>query len=143
MVHRHSRTIVLATAILAVAALPAAAKTTSNLSTTGASLTGINYAFDPWPCTSACVGGHWSAMDYSATVKDTNAGDGNDVFVHAKVDAYGYAAREYTSSAARSRSISQSIVGGADPAQSGQIQVCRDRGTLLPDNCAATPVLYR
>lgn len=115
------------------------AASTGSLSTTGASFTGITYSFDPWPCNSTCQNGTISGMNYYGTLKDTSASDGNSVFVHAKIDAYGYAARVYTSS---SLAVGQKVYV-SDPPATGSVQLCRDRGTLYPDNCTSTPTLRR
>lgn len=140
MRHRATRTVVVTVALMLGFAGSAYAASFSSLSTTGASFTGGTYSFDPWPCTSACGSGKFSGMNYSGTLKDTNASDGNQVFVHAKVDAYGWSAATYTGS---SLSVSRKVTGGADPSMSGQIEICRDRGALLPNNCVASPKFTR
>lgn len=129
--------------ILAITcSLVATARTTGNLTTTGAKFTGINYSFDPWPCNSQCAGGKNSVMNFSGSLADTNTGDKNDVFVEAKIDGYGYAGKTYTSSSKRTVSVSKKIYK-YDPAQSGKINLCRDRGILAPNNCTTSPTLYR
>lgn len=113
------------------------------LSTTGAQLTSGRWSFDPWPCTSACHSGI-SGFNYSGTLKDTSA-DGNNPFVHAKPDAYGYATRIYNYGGNGTQTaVSQKVWDtNGDPATTAQVQVCRDRGTLLPDNCVTSAVFRR
>lgn len=68
-------------------------------------------------------------------MKDTKA-DGDTVFIHAKVDGYGYASKiKNTRGPDRSIPVSQKVVGGGDPAGTGKVEICRDRGSLVPDNC--------
>lgn len=112
-------------------------------STTGVSFTSGSYSFDPWPCNSSCQGGTWSGMNWSGYLNDTQQ-DGNAVFIQSKVDGYGWSATVYAPKDATSGTyLSRKTTGGADPAQSGQLHICRDRGALLPNNCANSAVLYR
>ncbi|MEO6627982.1 MAG: hypothetical protein ABIP03_05375 [Aquihabitans sp.] len=73
-------------------------------------------------------------------LKDTSA-DGNGVFVHAKVDGYGYTPRIYNSGGnGTSLAINRSnvhVTGDVCYHETGKIEVCQDRGTLFPDVCTS------
>lgn len=114
------------------------------LSTTGASFTSGAWRFDPFPCDSSCANGTASGFNYNGFLNDTSA-DGNAPFVHAKTDAFGYATRVYNHNGnGSSVFVSQKVWNGdGDPAASAVVQVCRDRGTLLPDNCKTSNTFFR
>ena len=116
---------------LTLASTSAAVATYSfaTLSTTGASLSSGQAQFYN-PNTQG------TKFYYSGNLNDT-ANDGNNPFVHAKVAGYGYATRIYnTKGPGTSLAMNQTV---SDPAGDGfsnaNVQVCRDRGTLYPDNC--------
>jgi len=117
--------------------------TITAFSSTGVKFSGGTYSFDPWPCTSACSGGHWSGMNWSGFLYDTQV-DGNAVFIQSKVDGYGWSATTYhTKDATSGKYLTRKTTAGADPAQTGRLHICRDRGALLPNNCADSAVLRR
>ena len=117
-------------------AFAASSGTYPNLVTTGATLAKISWSFDR--------NAPSAGFNYSGNLKDTLA-DGNAPFVHAKTDGYDYATRIYNNKGAgTSLSVSQKVYdANGDPAQSAVIEVCRDRGTLYPDNCATSSRIYR
>ena len=119
----------------------AMAGTFATVSATGVSFTGGIYSFDPWPCNSTCVSGQWSGMQYSGTLNDT-AEDGHSTKAQAKVDGYGYATAVTLATDAGSRAVAQHIYAGADPAQTGVVQVCTVI-SLTPDKCATSATLRR
>lgn len=93
------------------------------------------YQFDPWPCTSACDQGKFSGFNYYGTLHDMKA-DKHDVFVHAKVDGYGYAARIYLKGGPGHSSVSQRVLDvNGDPSTRAMVEVCTDKGTFGPDSC--------
>lgn len=88
--------------------------------------------------------GNSGGMRYTGTLRDTRA-DGNNPFVHAKVEGYGYGPKLYVSGGSGStRWIDQTVY---DPAANrvnyGWVQACTDRGTALPDYCDTSPRLNR
>jgi hypothetical protein len=108
----------------------------------GHSFTSGSWSFDPWPCNASCQGGRWSGWNYSGTLGDT-AADGHDVFVQGKIDGYDYSTRiYYKGGAGHSGPAAQKLCAG-DPASQAYLQVCTDRGTLLPDNCSGRGWYYR
>ncbi|MFC0707359.1 hypothetical protein [Cellulomonas uda] len=134
---------ILTGALIAGGASTAFAGTLPNFSTTGASFTSIKHNFDPWPCTSACKDGKWSGWNWSGYLADTKD-DGNHVKIQSKVDGYGWSNSVYWKGGANTRTyLSYKTTAGGDPAQTGQLHLCRDRGSLLPDNCANSAVAKR
>ena len=125
-------------ALLLAAAVPALAASsgTFSLGATGVQFNSGKYA---WLAVSGCSG-NAEGYNYSGSLKDT-AADGNGVFVHAKVDGYGSAARIYHSGGSgTSRSLSQPNIhsnGSVCYHTSGRVEVCQDRGTLIPDICTS------
>jgi hypothetical protein len=122
------------------AAIAITSGTIAPMSTTGASMNNIAWSFDAWPCGNGCISG----FNYSGYLTDS-LNDGNAVFVHAQTDGYGYAARIYNSTGnGTTKYVSQKVLDtNSDPAQHATIQVCRDRGTLYPDNCVTSVQLNR
>ncbi|MFN8075533.1 MAG: hypothetical protein U0Q15_08955 [Kineosporiaceae bacterium] len=113
-----------------------------NFSTNGAAFSGGTYRFDPWPCTSACYQGTWSGWHYSGKLADTKD-DGHTIFMHGKVDGYGWGPNiSWRGGANTSTPVSQWLIGGADPVQTGQLEICVNRG-VLPDYCAKSVVISR
>lgn len=98
------------------------------------SFTSGAWSFDPWPCTSACHRGKFSGWNYSGNLKDTSA-DGHDVFAHARIDGYNWAPRVYWKGHPGQQTRVGQKIYASDPAQRGQLEVCTDRGTLVPDSC--------
>lgn len=138
--HPHMKKVLSASIFAAVAVVLAACQPSSSgtfqLSATGVQFNSGKYT---WLAFAGCDGVA-KGYDYSGSLKDT-AADGNAVFVHAKVDGYGYAPRIYNSNGnGTSRSVSQSNIhasGSACYHESGRVQVCQDRGTLFPDVCTS------
>jgi len=126
--------------VAATAAEAATWRTTSALSTSGAKTSTIYYRFQPWPCTSDCVGGQNSGMVVSTSLYDTSD-DGYSVKLQGKIDGYGYTLLGTAKSTNSPVSVNK-VVYKYDPAQSGKVELCRDKG-ILPDNCVTTPTLYR
>lgn len=92
-----------------------------------------------WLASPGC-GGESEGFDYSGSLKDT-AADGNGVFVHAKVDGYGYTPRiTHSGGKGTSRWVSQGnvhVTGDVCWHETGKVQACQDRGTAFPDLCDA------
>lgn len=142
-----SRALMLAFVLLGIGAASANAAGSGSiptLSTTGASFTSGSWSFDPWPCNSSCYGGTISGFNYSGYLNDTLS-DGNSPYVQAKTDGYGYATRIYNKNGSgTSLWAAQKIYDtNGDPAGSAQVQVCRDRGILFPDNCVTSATFLR
>jgi hypothetical protein len=113
------------------------------LAPTGASFTNGQWSFDPWPCNSSCVAGEYSGWNYSGTLKDT-AADGDYVYTQGKTDGYDWAIpRDEYHGGVGSVFVSQDITDpDGDPAEQGQLQVCRERNNL-PDDCVHSSWKYR
>jgi hypothetical protein len=129
---------VLGLALIAGVALPAFAASTGtfSISKTGVAFNTGKYS---WLAIKGCSGDS-EGFTYSGSLKDT-AADGNAVFVHAKVDGYGYAPRIYNSSGSgSSKAIAQTNIhatGSVCYHTSGNVEACQDRGTLFPDICGS------
>lgn len=119
-------------------ATPAIAATSGGvyLSTTGATFNGSYVFYAP--------GQNRGGFGYPGAVCDTLS-DGNSPFVWAKTEGYGYGSKTYDNSGSGTCVYEANYV--YDPSavyvHSGTIQVCRDRGFFLPDNCATSRTYYR
>jgi hypothetical protein len=135
-----------ATALFGTAGLAQAtgSGTVPSLVTTGASFTQGVWWFDPWPCNSSCYKGQFSGFNYHGYLNDTQA-DGNAPKVHGKVDGYDWGPDHYNKNGNGTRVyVSEKLFDrNGDPSTGAQLQVCRDRGSLLPDNCKSSPVFSR
>jgi len=126
----------IALAVGLAACLPSGSSGSFSLSATGVSFSTGQYVWQPaGGCPAVSAG-----FDYSGWLLDT-AADGNSVFVHAKVDGYGYAPRTYNSDGNGSQLyVSESNIhaSGQDCYHtSGRVEVCQDRGTLFADVCTS------
>jgi hypothetical protein len=124
-------------------ALAASSGAIPTISAEGVRFARGSYRFDPWPCTSACYLGKYSGFNYYGELNDLE-NDGHDVFVHAKVDGYGYSTRIYRKIGVGVSLVSQKVYDtNGDPSQRGMVEACTDRGTLIPDSCQAKGWFYR
>lgn len=117
---------------------------TSPLGPAGAKFIDGRWSFDPWPCTSACVDGKWSAFNYSGYLKDNDA-DGDWVYTRGKIDGYGWAggaSAENHGGYPTKKWVSQAVDYG-DPPQQGKIQVCVHRAGVIPNVCTESGWKYR
>lgn len=73
---------------------------------------------------------------YQGDLKDT-ARDGNSVFVHAKIDAYGYSQRLYVTCGSGCSVFKSQYLNSYDitKASNARVEACQDRGTLYSDLC--------
>jgi hypothetical protein len=120
-------------AIVLAACQPAKSGTFS-LSTTGVQFNSGAYT---WLASPDCSG-ESEGFDYSGYLKDT-AADGNAVFVQAKVDGYGWTPRIYQSGGSGTQKWidrrNVHVSGDVCYHTTGKVEVCQDRGTLVPDLC--------
>ncbi|GAA4841378.1 hypothetical protein GCM10023221_19130 [Luteimicrobium xylanilyticum] len=125
-------------ACLAVGTVVAVAATSHplTLSTTGVKFSG-SYVF-------YASGTNDGGLGYPGNICDTSA-DGNSVFVHAKVEGYGYGSKTYDkkgNSSCQSENM-YSYAPGDLYVNYGWVQACQDRGTLVSDLCKASDKLER
>lgn len=101
---------------------------TFSLSTTGVAFNSAFYEFHNFETYDFLYGGY---------LRDTGC-DGNGVFVHAKIEAYGYAPR-LTHGGCNTQSYKSQWIYSNDItyASSGRVEACQDRGTLYTDLCNA------
>jgi len=102
-----------------------------NLSASGVAFVNNYVTFHP---SSVARGG----MEYTGTLQDT-ASDGHNVFVHGKVEGYGYGPRLYSPGYKDQNLYDPS----ATYVNTGSVQACTDRGTFGADSCASTGTLRR
>lgn len=124
-----------ATAIAAGAAVALTNGGAVSLSTTGVSFVG-RYGFYP-------EGTNHGGMAYPGKICDTSA-DGNPVFVHARVEGYGYGISTYERRGNTYCTVENAYVYDRDTpyVNSGQIQACQDRG-IWSDLCSTSPKYKR
>ncbi|MGW3669204.1 hypothetical protein [Streptomyces sp. NPDC005141] len=100
------------------------------LTTGGGSFQDGKYAF--WPSWQ-----NHGAFEWKGSLKDTDGGDGHNVYVQVKVEGYGWS--RYNGKQRSSVSLDQPNWDGAAPYTSNAyIRLCRDKGSLNPDNCSST-----
>ncbi len=75
---------------------------------------------------------------YTGYLKDTSS-DGNSVFVHGKIEGYGYAPKYYVTSGNGTGATKSAYVysNSITVAQNARVEACQDRGTLYSDLCAS------
>ncbi len=103
-------------------------------STTGASFSGNwRWYANGESCGSGCYGG-W---ERAGTLKDTNCGDGNNIFDEARVEGYGWSQRFYGTECGSKYVDNVFYDPQATMVHDAYWHLCRDRGILYPDNCTA------
>ncbi|MFI1467221.1 hypothetical protein [Streptomyces wuyuanensis] len=104
--------------------------TIPTLSTGGASFTSGQYKFHP-------AGSSHGAFQWSGKLNDTDHGDGHNVYMQVKVEGYGWS--RYNGKQKSSVSLNKLNWDGAQRyTDDAYIRVCRDKGSLNPDNCSPT-----
>lgn len=82
-------------------------------------------------------GQNHGGFHFNVTLKDDEATDGHNVYVETKVEGYSWS-RLY---GVQRKTVTLDKViydGAAQYTQNAWLRVCRDRGSLRPDNCADT-----
>ncbi|MDW8809582.1 hypothetical protein P1P68_33475 [Streptomyces scabiei] len=100
------------------------------MTTSGAEFNSAQYKWHP-------SGTNHGAFEWKGNLKDTNDGDDHNVYMQVKVEGYGWS--RYNGK--QKKSVPLNFLNWA-PAQQytddAYIRVCRDKGSLNPDNCSPT-----
>ncbi|MCZ4499417.1 MAG: hypothetical protein JWQ74_1970 [Marmoricola sp.] len=147
---RAAALVLTAAAFVLAAAAPSLAASMSgsfsaSLGPAGATFDSGTWRFAPWPCKSSalCVSKTFSGWNYSGYLRDT-AKDGDWVYTQGRIDGYGWAPKyEYHGGVAGGGTTAGQKVYASDPAQEGQLQVCRNRDGILPNSCSRSAWKYR
>ncbi|MBT2441099.1 hypothetical protein J7E93_13460 [Streptomyces sp. ISL-36] len=100
-----------------------------NFWTPGVHFTGVEYKWEP-------KGQNHGGYHFRGDLKDLEPNDGHNVYVEVKVEGYDW--NRFKGVQKRTVHLDKVVWDGAAQYTSrAQIQVCRDRGTLRPDNCTA------
>ncbi len=115
----------------AMASQPVSPRTTGPLaaSTTGASFSG-SYLFN-------APGTNHGGFEFYGYLSDTSCSDGNNVKTEAAPEGYGFSSF-YGTQCAKVHQDDYVYIGDQTYVSYAYWKVCRDRGTLYPDNCSAT-----
>ncbi|MFF3774769.1 hypothetical protein [Streptomyces sp. NPDC002232] len=98
-----------------------------NMSTAGAEFRGW-YKWEP-------KFQHHGGFHVRGRLADADPGDGHNVYLRAKVEGYGWVRVKGTQR--KTVDIDETIYDGAVlETNHAEIQLCRDRGSLRPDNCS-------
>ncbi|MDT0418721.1 hypothetical protein RM574_24895 [Streptomyces sp. DSM 41982] len=100
------------------------------LTTGGAAFRNGQYTFYP---KSTNHGG----FGFKGGLADTSKGDGHNVYVQAKVEGYSW--RRFNGKQGKTVRLNKVVYdGAAQYVRHAALRVCRDRGSLRPDNCSPT-----
>ncbi|WP_328551012.1 MULTISPECIES: hypothetical protein [unclassified Streptomyces] len=123
----------IAAGLFAVSAGTAAAvswHTIPTLSTGGGSFTSGQYTF--WPSNQ-----NHGAFEWAGNLNDTDNGDGHNVYIQVRVEGYDWS--RYNGTQKHSVPLDKlNWDGAALHTDDAYIRVCRDKGSLNPDNCSST-----
>ncbi len=132
--------VALAAGLVMVGAMAFAATGTFQLSATGVLFNGAGGGDADWKLWADGNGPsyypHNGGLQYYGYLRD-KAADGNNVFVHAKVEGNGYATKIYNNDGNNSKLWVDQYVYAPDNevAGNGRIEACQDRGSLFSDLC--------
>ncbi|MFI8522310.1 hypothetical protein ACIGEZ_31510 [Streptomyces sp. NPDC085481] len=105
-----------------------------NMETNGAKFVG-DYAWEPKET-------NHGAFHFRGMLRDDEAGDGHNVYIQAKVQGYGWS--RFNGTQRKDVYVDKLVYDGAARySTDAEIRVCRDRGSLRPDNCSPTRVFTR
>ncbi|MFF9620391.1 hypothetical protein [Streptomyces griseosporeus] len=111
-------------------ALAAWGSTIPNLKSSGAEFVNGAYKFNP-PAT------NHGAFEWRGRLVDTDPNDGHNVYVLVRIEAHDWV--RYYGKQKRAVDLHHSNWDGAQMyTHKAKIKVCRDRGSLHPDNCSRT-----
>lgn len=100
------------------------------LTTGGAKFYDGQYKF--WP-----AGQHHGAFEWKGKLQDTDSGDGHNVYMQVKVEGYDWS--RYNGKQKKTVPLDYYNWDGAERyTVNAYIRVCRDKGSLHPDNCSVT-----
>ncbi|MGW2658308.1 hypothetical protein ACWC1D_32245 [Streptomyces sp. NPDC001478] len=75
-------------------------------------------------------------------LKDISGGDENNVYVQVKVEGYGW--NRFNGKQGKKIQLDKIVYdGAAQYTRNASVRVCRDRGSLRPDNCSFTKSYHR
>lgn len=98
------------------------------LDTRGVEFLDGHYKFNP-------PGTNHGSFEWSGLLRDANSGDGHNVYVQVRVEGHGWA--RYYGKQRRTVRVHHSDWSGAQRyTDDAKMRVCRDRGSLRPDNCS-------
>jgi hypothetical protein len=100
------------------------------LETRGGEFVDGNYKFNP-------PGTNHGAFEWSGVLRDVKPGDGHNMYVQVRVEGHGWA-RYYGKQRRAVRLHHLDWSGAQRYTDNASIRVCRDRGSLRPDNCSPT-----
>ncbi|WP_215455332.1 hypothetical protein [Streptomyces sp. ATCC 21386] len=101
-----------------------------HLDTRGVEFLQGHYKFNP-------PGTNHGSFEWSGLLKDDDADDGHNVYVQVRVEGHGWA--RYYGKQRRTVRVHHSDWSGAQQyTDNAELRVCRDRGSLRPDNCSPT-----
>lgn len=105
-----------------------------DLNTTGAKFNG-QFAWEP-------AGKNHGAFHFRGMLRDDVAGDGHNVYIQAKVQGYGWS--RFNGVQRKDVYVDELVFDGAARfSTDAKVRVCRDRGSLRPDNCSPTSSFIR
>lgn len=103
--------------------------------TTGAKFQSVEYKWES-------PGEKHGAFHFRGILRDTDERDGHNVYLQAKAHAYRW--QRFDGAQKRSVSIEKTVYDGATLyTNTAEMRVCRNRGSLRPDNCSPTRTFRR
>ncbi|MFJ4899315.1 hypothetical protein [Streptomyces sp. NPDC088727] len=100
------------------------------LGTNGAAFVKGTYAWEP-------RGQNHGGFHFRGSLTDTSKSDGNNVYVQAKVEGYGW--NRFSGKQGKAVPLDKVVYDGAAQfTKDAWVRVCRDRGSIHPDNCTVT-----
>ncbi|MFK0101045.1 MULTISPECIES: hypothetical protein [unclassified Streptomyces] len=100
------------------------------LSTSGAAFVGGSYMWEP-------RGQNRGGFHVRGRLSDTAKGDGHNVYVLTKVEGYSW--NRFNGKQGRTVPLNKVVYdGAAQLTKESWIRMCRDRGSIHPDNCSVT-----
>ncbi|MEU7115189.1 hypothetical protein [Streptomyces sp. NPDC046182] len=98
------------------------------ITTTGAWFSDWSYTWEP-------RGRNHGGFHFKGSLIDRNAEDGHNVYVQAKVEGYSW--NRFNGVQKKTVALDKIVYdGAAQYTSTADIRVCRDRGSLRPDNCS-------
>ncbi|MFJ2815007.1 MULTISPECIES: hypothetical protein [unclassified Streptomyces] len=117
-------------ALSAGTAMAASWHSIPTLKTTGATFSKGQYIFRP-------SGQSHGAFEWKGNLKDVNPDDGDNVYMQVRVEGYGWS--RYNGKQKKTVALHKlNWDGAALHTDDAYIRVCRDKGSLNPDNCSPT-----
>ncbi|MBD0709281.1 MULTISPECIES: hypothetical protein [unclassified Streptomyces] len=100
------------------------------LKTTGARFEEMEYRWEP-------AGEKHGAFRFRGSLRDSEASDGHNVYLEARAHRYGW--HRFPGVQKKTVHVEDIVFDGATRfTNTADMRVCRDRGSLRPDNCSRT-----